>query len=906
MAKKTSTPLYPDSAAETRNRSLLLRVVQPDGRTADRNITKMPIHIGRGKENEIVLEDENVSRNHSEIYLVGNQFFIRDCESLNGIRLNGETVLDAAIAPGDYIELGLCEIQCLSQSGSDPHGNSEENELLVRPSGTGGVLEVIRDIDLEKLLSGKEDPIQQILPASSSPHDNKGVHLAVNKLNKAYTNLMVIMDLVSKVGGYSHPKQVAEQFASALKTVFPLAESVAVIEFDADNDMSLRLLNEEGIDPDVISSSHPSQTVLQRVREEIRALYAVDARKDPRFHDVDSVRVRGVRSMMCAPLVIRGEVRGAIYVENLTQPYCFGQFDLSFLTVFAFHLAIALETSHLLAERDKAFERAVESIKAVKQDKTALLLQYSQSERKFRALFEQSALGAAVINLVSGKIEEVNDGLVQMLGFGRRQINGLNFWHLLDDQSQGRAEKWMLHIRQNGEGTFKARLRSSSGSILIAMISCRALRLGESFVMAAYFIDITAKEQAEAQTKTQLARVTALSELSRGLMTTLDSQAIYRLLYQKVQAVLPVERLIIGLFLEEDKDQVKGVFSAFRDEDGTMVLSNDPRNLPIDSSLVDHLQSMDESAAYFSAVSDNNEEEVGAEIDALNNDKFLSSTVLVPMVSRHHVQGIVCVQSSEVQAYDSSHVETLRALVAQAALALTNARAFNEIQEQEISLRRLSLQTMTAQETERGRISRELHDGVGQQLTAMKYIIESIKKVAKSENKDSLMERIGDAGDLAKQIIEELRSISLDLRPTMLDDLGLEPTLEWLTRQYMNNHQIEVQLSCNIEEDQIAMEVATSAYRIIQEALGNVAKHAQAKKVVIDVALKGKSLEVKVEDDGKGFAMEMVEKKQAEDGCSGLINMKERARFLGGNFLMEATPGKGTKLFFTIPAKETL
>jgi len=392
-----------------------LRVVQPDGTVIVRTIPKLPVRLGRGAENEIVLKDRNVSRVHVELRLSGDQVFVHDCESLNGTRLNGELIVDAALHVGDVLMIGDCQVKMLDE----PTWSTEKDgtdSIRVRPDGTGGVLEVIRAIDLERIL--RKDPQNEFTSPFSQLADGEDLRDRVNKLNQAWANLLVIMNVVSSMGNFSHPQQVCEQFVAALKGVFPMVENVAVIQFDPEAS-ALGVVYQMGFTAPFITFTHPSKTVLRRVVDEMRAVYAVDARKDPRFSGADSLQSRGVRSMMCAPLIVRGEVRGALYVENLTTPYCFSQFDLNFLTVFAFHLGAALETSRALAERDKAFDRAVESIKAVKQDKTALLLQYSQSERKFRALFEQSALGSAVINLLTGRIEEVNDGLVRMLGFSR-------------------------------------------------------------------------------------------------------------------------------------------------------------------------------------------------------------------------------------------------------------------------------------------------------------------------------------------------------------------------------------------------------------------------------------------------------------------------------------------------------
>lgn len=878
--------------------SVLLRFNYSDGGEILRRFEEFPVRFGRGSENDVVLDDQNISRTHAELLLVDGQTFIRDCQSINGIRLNGEIVMDAAVNPGDRVRLGECEFQVVEVSGGALEGRRSSDEIRLRPEGTGGVLEVIRAIDLNRSGTGKHQLDEGF--GITPPVSAEEVRDRFQKLTQAYNNLLVIMNLISSVGNYSHPEQVCEQFVTALKTVFPLVENVAVIEVREDNEQGLAVLHQQGFSEPFNSGSHPSRTVLKRVIEEMRAVYAVDARRDPRYMKSDSVLSRGVRSMMCAPLIARGEVNGAIYVENLTQPYCFGLFDLNFLSIFTFHLGIALETARLLADRDRAFERAAEAVKAVRQDKTALLIQYSQSEKKFRALFEQSALGAAVINLVNGGIEEVNEGIVKMLGYSRRQLASMEFHQLLTHDDRPHAEEWLRHVRQHGDGSFKAHLLTSTGDHIVAQQSCRALRVGDVQVMLAYFIDITAKERAEAETRTQLQRVTALSELSQALMKTMDSDAIFQLLFDKVHVVLPVDRFHVAL-LDDEASHIRIAYSAQRASSDRTYNRGAPV-APIEGynpSVVRVISGQE--TLVVNGGDDSRTAPPAGQPFHLPEGTCLPSSIFAPFTHGNRTLGIICVESSIPKAYDASHIETLRALVAQAALAYSNARAFESIRDQQENLRRLSLQIMTAQETERGRISRELHDGVGQQLTAMKYILESIRGAARSGDSDKLVSRVGEASELATQIIEDLRAISLDLRPTMLDDLGLKPTLEWFIRQYSMRYEIPVEFVYGLSENRYPPEVSTAVYRIVQEALGNVAKHAKAQSVSVRLLDDAGDFTIEVKDDGLGFREEQLSQKQALQGCSGMLNMKERAHFLGGDFRVETAPGKGTKLYVIIP-----
>jgi PAS domain S-box-containing protein len=229
------------------------------------------------------------------------------------------------------------------------------------------------------------------------------------------------------------------------------------------------------------------------------------------------------------------------------------------------------------------------------------------------------------------------------------------------------------------------------------------------------------------------------------------------------------------------------------------------------------------------------------------------------------------------------------------------------LQESENQLRSLSSQLLTAQETERRRISRELHDELGQALTAMKLRLRFIEK---GLEKDQITVR-QDCEDLLgyiDQAIENTRRLSLDLSPSILEDLGLTAALQWLTNNFIKNNHITVKMDM-IEIDHLfSQDAQTMIYRIIQETLTNIGKHARANNVSIAVRNHDGRVSFLVEDDGKGFNVKEAMMNHATEKGLGLATMNERARILGGSFNLWSQEGKGTRVSLTIPLKngETL
>ena len=216
-------------------------------------------------------------------------------------------------------------------------------------------------------------------------------------------------------------------------------------------------------------------------------------------------------------------------------------------------------------------------------------------------------------------------------------------------------------------------------------------------------------------------------------------------------------------------------------------------------------------------------------------------------------------------------------------------------------LQRLSVQLINAQEAERERISRELHDEMGQALTAMRINLATIEKGLPPGCSPAIRERLAETRSQAQQILEQIRKLSHDLRPSMLDDLGLVPALRWYVNQYTQRLNIEVEFEAIDFQERLTMEVETVLYRVVQEALTNVAKHAQAHKVWIRLERKDTTVAASIEDDGQGFDIQKVAGRAAPERGTGLIGMRERVTSLGGRFRIQSRPGQGTRLTIEIP-----
>ena len=291
------------------------------------------------------------------------------------------------------------------------------------------------------------------------------------------------------------------------------------------------------------------------------------------------------------------------------------------------------------------------------------------------------------------------------------------------------------------------------------------------------------------------------------------------------------------------------------------------------------------------------------------------SLLTAPLLIDGDCIGTLSLNSDQVGAFSADDEWLLTTLAAQAAVAVRNARLFEQAQreiaerkraEEEVTkhrrdLQSLSAQLINAQEAERKRISQELHDEMGQALTAMSINLAAIEKELPPELSPMIRERLAETSSLADQTLEQVRELSLDLRPSMLDDLGLLPTLRWYVNRYAKRLDIEVEFEAIDFEERLAAEVETALYRVVQEALTNAARHAQANRVRIRLEREESTVAGFIEDDGQGFDVEEVAGRETSERGAGLLGIRERVASLGGRFRIQSRPGQGTRLSLEIP-----
>jgi len=218
-----------------------------------------------------------------------------------------------------------------------------------------------------------------------------------------------------------------------------------------------------------------------------------------------------------------------------------------------------------------------------------------------------------------------------------------------------------------------------------------------------------------------------------------------------------------------------------------------------------------------------------------------------------------------------------------------------ELRESRERLRRLSYRLLAAQEEERKRIGGEIHDSIGSSLAAVIFSLETARAKARQANNDEAVDLFDRLVPVTQSAIEEARRIHTGMRPPVLDDLGLIAAIGWYCREFQKSYpQIHIEREVSIKESQIPESLKIVIFRIIQEALNNIAKYSKAELVDLALFRNGDSMELVVEDHGTGFDLNAVLSRDDGSRGLGLTSMMERASLAGGSLTVQSTPGEGT------------
>jgi len=510
-----------------------------------------------------------------------------------------------------------------------------------------------------------------------------------------------------------------------------------------------------------------------------------------------------------------------------------------------------------------------------------------QNEELFRTIFQTSPNAININRMEDGGFVDINEGFTELSGYTKEDVLGktgleIKIWHDLKDR-----EKLFETLRREGRiKNFEAQFCLKDGRLIPGMVSAKVINLNNEPHLLAVTRDITElkkaehirkKAQKELEQKVEK-RTAELSKSNEELRRQIEErkQIEASLIESEKKYSSLIEASLIGVYislkgkLELANEQFAEIYGYSRDE--LIGMNTSQLVHPDDRPLVDKIRTMrlrGEGAP------------TEYEIRGLKKDGetiwVIKRNTLISYMGKPATLGNVA--------------------------DITERKKMEEtLRKSENELRILSTQLLYAEEKERKRIAHELHDGIGQALTAIKFSVENNLRNLSDRQVDFDDKSLRATVPLIQKTIEETRKIIMDLRPSTLDDLGIIATISWFCREYESIYTaIHVDKEIAIDENEIPAPLKTVIYRILQEGFNNAAKHSKTDHISLGLKKIRNEIVLSIKDRGVGFEVDKVLCQQTAKRGVGLASMRERALLSGGYFSIESALGNGTTIHASWP-----
>jgi PAS domain S-box-containing protein len=526
--------------------------------------------------------------------------------------------------------------------------------------------------------------------------------------------------------------------------------------------------------------------------------------------------------------------------------------------------------------------------------------------------YNRSLIEASLDPLVTigpdGRITDVNAATEQVTGYSRLNLIGTDFSDYFTEPEKARAG-YQRVFREGTVRDYELELLHRDGPVTSVLYNASVYRdeAGRVIGVFAAARDITERKRVEAQLERNNQELRALSLAERNqrllaetlsaanlaLTQNLNLETVMETLLNYVEQLVPYDSANVMLLETESRMAVRATrgYERWTDAEQSRAITFDVQANPLFNKLFTKHQSILVLDTHTCP---------GWEIRP--GTEHVRSWIGVPLTAGGNVIGVYSLDKTEPGFFTQEHVRLAEILVGQAAVAIQNARLFEQVHAGREQLRLLARQVVSVQEQERRRVSRELHDEAGQALTALKISLE-LAMADLPDKAESLRERIRESVILTDDTMERIRLLARDLRPPALDAVGLSPTLEDVCRDFGKR----TQLSIDYEGEKLPVlpdAVSICLYRVLQEALTNVARHAQARHVWVALRREVDSISLSVDDDGQGFDLPVTPSFTGRPMGIGLLGMRDRLELLGGGMEIDSQPGKGTRLVAHVPWEE--
>jgi PAS domain S-box-containing protein len=640
-----------------------------------------------------------------------------------------------------------------------------------------------------------------------------------------------------------------------------------------------------GVDRSVVAGA---DSLLASILESDAPVVIKDLRRETRGTP-PALLERGMVSMMAVAIRERTHAWGVIAVHT-TRRRSFGRDDAEFLRAVANLLALAVERHEMERERARERTRAQSAV--------------AESEARFAKLFHASPVALVIATLAEGRILDVNERWLELLGYRREDVVGRTNAELgLSVDPAARRAAVGRFREESVIRNFELQVRRKSGDVRDVIVSAVPIEVGGEESWISSQVDITDRKRAEAErgrllesaqsaraeAEAALERVRAIESITDSALRHLGLDELLHELLARLQRALDTEAATV--FLIDDDGQT--LFA--RAADGYQL------NPAVRVRMGFGVTGLVAARGQPVVVDDYSRIDVSGITGIRDPDQLakVNSVMGVPLRIGGTVVGVVVVSTNRPRRFTKEELGLMVLVADRVAPAIELARLTERVRGGRERQRILARRLLTAHEEERRRLAVELHDELGQILTAVKINLASLQRQSAGAGATHLREAL----ESVDGAMERVRDLALALRPSVLDDLGLPAALRSYADRLTRDAGIQAHLSID-NVPRLEPETETACFRVGQEALTNVARHARARRVWLDLHLRDGWLELCVRDDGIGFEAAAARERGMAGASMGLLGMQERVTLLGGECKVASVPEGGTELRARLPVRD--
>jgi PAS domain S-box-containing protein len=552
----------------------------------------------------------------------------------------------------------------------------------------------------------------------------------------------------------------------------------------------------------------------------------------------------------------------------------------------------AIVTDHAFIVRD-ATGKVVRAIGAMtditerKQAEEAL----RESERRFRTIFDQAPIGMAVMNSASGQFRRINRKFCEIVGYSHKEMLTRTFHDIThpddlqaDLDNMTRMMEGRIHHFQ-----MEKRYIRKDGAVVWVNLMCVPLwwdHEKDGRFHIAMVKDITERKRAEEGLRQRSRQQAIEAELSLLAATVPDLSSLLSTVTKLTSNALEVDYCEVLELLPNGSELRLCASAGWKDDRIGQVWAA-------------------ETGSLAHAVLQSNKPVIRVFRD---NTRFGGPPWLhqhgavdgmhVSIPGKESPWGVLGVYAAGGRTFPRDDVNFLQTISSILATAIERMQTEAVLRSTNQTLRTLSRQLLQVQEEDRRTIARDLHDEIGQSLTAIKLNVERAQRTSDRAARERIMK---DCIQTTDSVLNQVRNLSLDLHPSILDDLGLSYALKWYADRQAERAGLKVDVTADPSGPRLPQDVEIACFRIAQEALTNVVRHAQASRAIITLKRLSKRVELRIQDDGIGFDVKTVQSPMGSGASIGLTGMRERARLVGGEVHVQSVLKKGTEVTAIMP-----